>query len=80
MVQPVHSVLRLVFEGLVWVFVEGNRGDLSAVQFLQLPCAALAPIMLGSCNAGFLSSFQVERKTHMLDCLSLGAEATMVVL
>ena len=36
-------------------------------------------------HAGFLqhwllSSFQVERKTCMLDCLSLGAKATVVVL
>lgn len=39
MIQPVYSVLHLVFgelEGFVWVFAEGNRGDLSFVQILQL--------------------------------------------
>lgn len=56
MIYPVRSVLHLFLGGLgglVWVFVEGNRSDLTVVQLLQLSSAALAAIMLGSCSTGF---------------------------
>lgn len=58
MTPPVHLVLHLIFGGLelhIWDFAEGNRSDLGVVQILQLPSAALAPITLGSCSAGFYS-------------------------
>lgn len=56
----------------------GNRSDISVVQILQLPAAALTPIMLGSHNAGFYFSRLKEKR--VVDRLSLGAEATVVVL